>query len=773
MKLDRNGVLSQTPASFASTGRWPKAMRIAAGLFLLLLWHEPAAMPDDHGASFQSPDNLGAEDSTIDPAAFVDPFIGVLDDESNCVIGPQLPFGSINPSPQTPNGSHDGYSPAEQIRGFGQLHASGTGWGKYGQVFVSPQLGLAVGEKDHDSPKSLESARAFEYAVLLTRYNIRTEITPSRHSAIYRFTFPKSDSANVVVDITHNIPMDIATEIGGHVSGGEITIDTSGQCRMRGRGTYSGGFGEGNYDVFFCAKFSAKPRVCGTWRNGSVEPWTTAERIRNRDDRVGGFATFSTFGGQQVIMKVAVSLRSADQAEHWLDREIPAWDYEKLRDEAHDAWNTELRRIEVRGGPDSLKKIFYTALYHTMLMPRNRTSDIKGYPESATLWDDEYAVWDTWRTLFPLMTLINPSMVTGNVNSFIERFKWNRRVKDSFIAGIDMNEEQGGNDVDNIIADACLKGIPGVNWEKAYAIVKHDAEQERKGWEGSPEDSARRGSMNAYRTQGWMPAGIMSCSKTLEYAYNDYCAGLMARHLGKTDDCKRYLRRSARWRALWNRNATSDGFRGFVVPRLPDRSWVDIDPKKDWGSWKEYFYEGSSWTYSYFVPHQFEVLVNLCGGKGQYAARLEHALENRLIDYSNEPAFLALHSFHYAGRSDLASLWIRRLMNAGYSLKGYPGNDDSGAMSSWFVFAAMGFFPNAGQDLYYLHGPIFSRVVIHIQGGKSIVVTGKNASRENIYVQSLRINGRARKRPFMTHTEIRDGAKIEFVMGERPSDWGK
>ncbi len=146
---------------------------------------------------------------------YVNPFIGVLDKVSNCVIGPQLPFSSINPSPQTPGGDHDGYSPGEPIRGFGQLHVSGTGWGKYGQILVSPQIGLSIGETEHDSPKAEEVAKAYYYSVDLTRYNIKTELTPAEHSAIYRFTFPKTDNANIIIDVTHNIPMDIATYIGG------------------------------------------------------------------------------------------------------------------------------------------------------------------------------------------------------------------------------------------------------------------------------------------------------------------------------------------------------------------------------------------------------------------------------------------------------------------------------------------------------------------------------------------------------------------------------
>lgn len=713
----------------------------------------------------------GPQSPKVEPVDFVNPFIGVVDDGSNCVIGPQLPFGSINPSPETQNGSQDGYSPYEPIRGFGQLHVSGTGWGKYGQVFVSPQIGLAVGETQHDSQKSDEVPKAYEYSVLLTRYNIKVDVTPSRHSAIYRFTFPKSDSADILIDITHNIPLDIMKDASAYVSAGRIEIDTTDVCAVSGEGTYSGGFGDGRYEVFFDAEFDKKPVSYGTQRNGKVLPGKRVDSLEERNDRVGGYLRFSTASNEEILMKIAISFKSVEQAEHWLNNEIPDWDFDAVKDLARITWNRQLGKIEVEGGPDSLKEIFYTALYHSLLMPRDRTSDMKGYPADAPLWDDEYAVWDTWRTLFPLMEFINPAMVRGNIRSFINRYKKNCFVKDSFVAGIDMKEEQGGNNVGNIITDAFVKGLSGINWEDAYAILKHDADSERKGYEGGYGDTATVDTV--YRKTGWIPAGIMSCSKTLEYAYNDYCAAEMARSLGETADYKKYLSRSSEWKNLWDLNLTSDGFKGFVAPRASDGTWVGIDPKKEWGSWHEYFYEGSSWTYSYFVPHQFGKLVELCGGKQKYVARLNHALEEGLIDYSNEPAFLAMHTFHYANRSDLVSLWVRRLMKAGYTMTGYPGNDDSGAMGSWFVFAAMGFFPNAGQNLYYLHGPAFSKCTIHLENGRSIMINGENASDENIYVKSLKVNGKPWNSPFITHRELRNGAILDFTMDKTPSNWGK
>jgi len=224
---------------------------------------------------------------------------------------------------------------------------------------------------------------------------------------------------------------------------------------------------------------------------------------------------------------------------------------------------------------------------------------------------------------------------------------------------------------------------------------------------------------------------------------------------------------------LWNPEAESDGFKGFIMPKKLNGSFVKIDAKAYPGSWKDYFYEGSSWTYSYFMPHQFEKLVELSGGKEQFGKKLQYGFENRLIDYGNEPAFLAVQSFHYGGRSDLASFYVRKLMKDRFNEKGYSGNDDSGAMSSWYMFSAMGFFPNAGQDIYYLTGSSFTKVTMQLGNHKTITISAPNASSSNIYVKSVTINGKKWDKPWFSHKEIQNGAEIVFDMSDQPSAFAK
>ncbi len=699
---------------------------------------------------------------------YVDPFIGVLDPASACVIGPQLPSGSINPSPQTQKGNDDGYSPTEPIRGFCQLTVSGTGWGKYGQIFFVPQIGLAIGETDHDSPKENEVAKAYEYSVKLSRYGIKTEFTPAFHSAIYRFTFPQSNQANIAFDLSHYLS-DIKPNLGGKFHDGSLTITSTSGNEIKGYGNYSGGFAEGQYRVFFCARFSKAPASVGTWLNGVINPGQTVEKSTKANDRMGAYFQYKTHANEEIYMKVAVSFKSIDQATTWLDTEIPAFDYDKVKEAAKQAWNNLLGKINVEGGTEEQNKIFYTAMYHASIMPRNRTNDSEHFEKDVAMWDDHLAIWDTWRTVYPLQVLINPDMVAGTVNSFIARLKTNKMVKDAFVAGNDMRAEQGGNNIDNVIADAYVKGIKGVDWKEAYKVLKFDADNERQGSYGWKKSD----STNFYKRQGWIPVGKMSNSMTLEYAYNDFCAAQVAKDLGTKADYKKYLDRSTKWVNLWDANAESDGFKGFIMSKNLDGTFVKLDAKKYPGSWQDHFYEGCSWTYSYFAPHQFNKLIELAGGKDAYVKKLKHGIDNKLLEYDNEPAFLAVHSFHYAGRSDLASFYTRKLMKDRFNLRGYSGNDDSGAMSSWFIFSSIGFFPNAGQDIYYLVGSSFKKATMTLGNGKTLTILAPNASPENIYIKSVTINGKKWNKFWFNHKDIANGGTIVFDMTHMPINQAK
>lgn len=703
-----------------------------------------------------------------DALSEVDPRIGVLAAGST-VIGPALPNASIHPSPDTPDGAHDGYHPERPIRGFSQLHVSGTGWGQYGNFLVSPQIGLSTVPAEHESPKADEKAEAHQYQVRLTRYDILAELTPSRRSALYRFTFPASEQAHILLNATHHIPGDISTAMIKHLRRpipAELTLAADGRS-LSGHSRFPGGFG-GPYTVYFYAEFDQPPASFGTWRDAATQPGATSIKSSGEQEHLGAYARFATTAGQSVQLKIAVSFLSAEKARASLQAEIPGWDFAAVRDAAAQTWLDALAAITVEGGTPAQRTQFNTALYHAQIMPRDRTGEFARFAPDAPMWDDHYAVWDTWRTLYPLHALIRPDVVRDTVASFIERQRVDGTVPDTFIAGVNQFREQGGNGVDQIIADAYVKKIPGIDWPAAYSVLKHNADHRRTGAAFNRKDAPA-----PYRTLGWIPAeekDVMSVSFTQEYAQNDFSAALVAAGLGHTDDARRYFTRSQQWENLWNPATESDGFIGFMMPRQADGTWIAFDTKKYPGSWKPYFYEANSWTYSFFAPHQPERLIALMGGPERFITRLQHALANNLLKLDNEPSFLIPQLFHHVGRPDLAAKTLQEITGSKFTLRGYPGDDDSGAMSAYYIWSRLGLFPNAGQDLYYVNGPVFPRTTVRRPGHAPLVITRTGAG---LYIASAQLDGQPLTRSWLRHAELLAATRLDFTMSETPTAWGR
>lgn len=695
---------------------------------------------------------------------------------SNCVLGPQMPFGSINPSLQgTPKtkqlGNTSGYEMGTPVRGFGQLHVSGTGGsGKYGHFLVSPQIGIATGAEAHYSPMRLENTQPHYFKAFLEKYAISTEIAPTNHSVIYRFTCPKSDSFGIVLDATQSVPTDILLAKSTIY---ENTVEIDNNTRtIKAKIKYKGGWGgDAPYNLYFVAQYNKPSIANGVWKNRELlNNVTNIARDNKEGERVGSYSLFKTNAGEQVMLKVAISFKSFENASHYLQTEINGWNFEKVVAHGLNTWEEQLNKIKIETTNTDQKKIFYTALYHSMVMPRDRTGDNPKWESTVPHWDDHYAVWDTWRTLFPLHTLINPKVVQGTIQSFIDRYQNNGIVKDAFVAGVDMNLEQGGNNIDNIIADAFVKKIPGIDWKSAYELLQFHAEKDRLSlstvWGKLKPESE-------YISNGWIPNGWNSTSATQEFAYNDFCIAQVAKGLGIEADYKKYLQRSNNWQNLWDSGKADKGYKGFIGIRDSLGRFIDFDAAKIYGSWRYPFYEGSSWTYSYFTPHSYDKLVALMGGKTQFASRLDFALKNRLIDFGNEPSFLTLRAFNHADRPDLAAYWINYALNKNYDLSGVTGNDDSGAMSSWYIFSALGFFPNAGQDIYYLNAPLYPKSEITLGNGKKIIITAKNAGEKYIYIKSCKINGKQWNSPIFHHADIANGGLIEFELSDVAGNWGK
>ncbi len=712
---------------------------------------------------------LGATPALAAPEAplstHVDPTIGTgNDDQGDTIIGPTLPGGSIHPSPETLVPSNAGYDAAQPITGFAQLHSQGSGGvTTYGTFLVSPQTGpVELDEAAHASPKRDERAAADAYAVTLSRYDTRVEVAPAHDAAIYRFAFPAGQPASLVFDVTRKVGGKVASDMA------DVAIDPA-TGTITGRVRAKGYWSPALVDIWFAAAVDRQPLRWGTAIDGAARAGST-EASSAADRKLAAWLEFGDTGGQPIALKLAVSFTSAAKAREHLAAQIPGWDYDAVRTAAGTAWDKALGRITIDGVPEGDKRRFYTALYHATILPRDRTADRPDEDRGEPLWDDHYTLWDTYRTAFPLMSLIRPSDYAGAIRSFVRTFERFGAADTAFIAGRNYHVGQGGDEVDNVIGEALLRGVAGVDWPSASKVALHNARQRR-----SPR----------YLIDGWFAAGdqspepdnqrAKSGSSTLAYALNDFYAAQVARKTGQDALAASLLARSANWQKVWNPQATSDGFSGFLLPRNPDGTFPAIDPKLGWDG-KTYnnvgFYEGTAWIYSYGALHDVPGMVRLMGGRARFIARLQHALENGLIDMTNEPSFATPWLFTEVGRPDLASYWASRIF-ARFTPHAYPGDEDSGAMGSHYVFNRIGLFPKLGSDLFYLHAPHQPRATLTFENGKRFTIRADGYDGQAHYICKARLNGAPLDHAWLRQSEIMAGGELRLTLAGKPCAWGR
>ena len=684
------------------------------------------------------------------------------DNEGDTIPGPTLPNGSIHPSPETPNPSNAGYNAAEPISGFAQLHSQGSGGvTTYGTFLLSPQVGDAqFDETAHLSPKADEVLAADAYSVRLTRYGAKVEVTPAHYAAIYRLTYPDTDQAQLVFDVTR--------KVGGLVASDQADVKLyPAEGKIVGHVKAKGYWNPALIDIWFVAKFDQKPVAWGVFDKAERRAGAT-EGKTGPDERLGAWQTFKTTAGKPLLVKIAVSFTSAETAEALLDREIPDWSYDRVRQQAQAAWNDRLGEIEVSGLDEAQTRRFYTAFYHASTHPRDRSLDQSAKELGRPNWDDHYTLWDTYRTLFPLMSVLRPSDYAANINSLIHTFDKFGAADTAIIGGQNYHVGQGGDEVDNVLGEAALRGAAGVNWNDAWRLTHFNAFERRRprylesGWFGvgdrSPEPNNQR---------------AKSGSSTLGFALNDYFAAQVAAKAGHADEAGALLKRSANWRKIWNPETTSDGFAGFLMPRYPDGKFQDIDPKLGWDGKVHNnvgYYEGTAWIYSYGVLHDLPGLIEAMGGRVRFNERLNHALDAGLIDITNEPSFATPWLFHALGRSDLSSYWSGEVFKH-FTATAYPGDEDAGAMSSNYVFNRLGLFPKLGSDLFYLHGPRHPRSVLHLEGGRSLEVLAEGAGADRPYIAAASLNGKPLPGPFITQAQVLAGGVLSFTMSDKPGQW--
>jgi predicted alpha-1,2-mannosidase len=701
---------------------------------------------------------------------YVDPMIG-SEGEGRVFIGPSAPFGMIKPGPDCTCKPNSGWLPVpEVVTGFSQTHVSGTGGGpKYGNILLQP-FSENDNSTDYQFHRSVETVRLGYYSTTYQENDIKTEITSAERASIYRFTYPSKSSKRLSVNAGFFLGEDSlpnAREAQQFI-GSEIEIVSDNE--VRGYTRIRGGWNNGNaYTVFFCLISDTPFTQSLTWKGSK---FSDSNFQYDEGKKTGAILTFD--GETDVVrVKIGISFVSELKARENAAAEIDHFDFDKQMSKLRAQWDSLLCRIEIDKNTDiKYKRMFYTALYHTMLEPVNRTGDNPLWENDGPYYDDFYAIWDTYRTSLPLITLIDESREREIVNSLINIYQHDGYMPDAR-SGNCNGRTQGGSNAEMVVADAYMKGIGGIDYEQGLKAMLKDATV-------SPSDAEKegRGGLTEYNHLGYVPYGIdRAGNRTVEYSFNDFCIGEVASGLGYHDIATKYFEKSQNWKNLWRSDYQYDGVRGFIMPRSSRGEWLDsivfgeskiqqpkfvytpVTREAPWYNWwwGTFFYEATSWEYSLSIPHDVDGLIEKCGGKDEFRKRLDRFFDGNYYNVGNEPSFLTPCLYHWIGRPDLSSNRIKMIVNSFYndSRKGIPGNDDSGAMSSWLAFHLIGIYPLAGTDKYLIHKPLLNSTTLHLSNGKQLVVI--NGKKSGIYY-----NGALLDSAFITHQMIMNGGLLEI-----------
>ena len=703
---------------------------------------------------------------------YVDPRIG-SEGVGRTFPGPSMPFGMVKPGPDCTVLPNAGWAPMPQVvTGFSQTHVSGTGGGqKYGNILIqpiSPMFNITTNTSKAEieaflNSNSFEQKRKDESIALgyyATEYEngIRTEITTAEKCAFYRITF--GNKGLLIVDASHFLGKDSVPDLRERQQfvGAEVEIVSKNE--VRGYSRVRGGWNNGDaYTVYFALQ-SDVPFIGQTDEN---------------DQRA-----VLSFTKKAVNIKIGISFVSSLQAH----KNIVDNNFDTQLKTITDTWEKQLSPVQIEGTYRQ-KRMFYTALYHSMILPVDRTGENPLWTDSP-YYDDYYAIWDTYRTSSPLITLLDEKREADIVNSLLNIYRRDGYMPDAR-SGNCNGRTQGGSNAEVVIADAFVKNVGGIDYELALEAMLKDATVPP----GGNEEKEGRGGLNEYLNLGYIPYGIPRAgNRTIEYAYDDYCIALVAKGLGREDVAEQYFRQSQNWRNLWREDYSFDGMRGFIMPKDADGEWLDDVP---WGNskvfhptipytpstkvapwylpwWSTFFYEATSHEYSLSVPHDVESLMELCGGKEKFIERLDTFFIKGYYNVANEPSFLTPCLYHWAGRPDYSTQRIHHIINTQYddTPTGLPGNDDSGAMSSWLAFHMMGIYPNAGQSYYLLNVPMLQEYSFRFSNGNTlhtVVKVDSTTQKPDETAQfSVSFNGKPIENARIEHSELVKGGELEFVV---------
>jgi predicted alpha-1,2-mannosidase len=700
-----------------------------------------------------------------DPLHWVDPFIGV-DSGGNTFPGACLPFSMVRLSPDTlPPQSTAGYVSRAPILGFSHTHTSGTGGGgRYGNFLVTPQTG-PIRLKDLAAAKADEVAEPGYYAVTLAGSGVRAEMTCTSRCGMHRYTFPVDQTARLLLKVTATRNTRSRGDARVMASEARIVSDR----RIEGFVTTKGGWGNTTpYTTWFVAEFDRPFTASGIWRDENIVPGGK-ETGGTEGTEAGVYAEFRVRAKEPIGLRVGISFSRLENARKHL-AQTERQNFDSVRRKAQDEWRRYLSKIRIDGGTAEQRTLFYTGLYHSVVMPTDITGDNPRWESDEPHFWDFYTLWDTVRCTNSLYTLIYPERQSEIVRCFLDIYRHRGWLPDAWIAG-DFGNIQGGTNADTVIADSIVKGIGGFDREVAYRAVRKDATSLLG-------DGYKFGRFPEYRTRGWLPFGTpapgqkpnnLSSSRTLEYAANDFSVAQIARSVGQNDDAERFTRQSQNAFHLFNPETK------FFWAKDASGRWIDgFDAAKRMDSGSGPFYEGSAWHYATYVPHDMEGLIQRHGGARNFEAFLDRLFDTDQYLAGNEPDLLTPWLYTYVNRPAKNGDRVRAILARFYhaARNGLPGNDDVGAMSSWYIFGAMGFYPNVGQDVYLIGSPLFPKTVMELGNGKTFTLRAKGVSEQNRYIQSATLNGKPWNKGWFQHRDIAPGAILHLEMGPKPSDWG-
>ena len=710
---------------------------------------------------------------------YVNPFIGTgaIDGglSGNNYPGATSPFGMIQLSPDTseaPNwGDASGYDyNRNTIFGFSHTRLSGTGASDLIDITLMPtSSGRTSSAFTHDE----EKARPGYYQVMLKDENINAELTTTQRNGIHRYQYPAGKDAEIILDMDHSADKGswgrriINSQIrilNDHAVEGYRII--TGWAKLR--------------KIYFYMEFSS-PILTSTLRDGGRVHENTA--VINGTNLHGCFR-FGQLNGKPLTCKVALSSVSMENARQNMEQEAPHWDFDRYVAAADADWEKQLGKIEVKG-TEVQKEIFYTALYHTMIQP-NTMSDVNGEYMAADYTTRKvannethyttFSLWDTFRASHPLYTLLEPERVTDFVKSMIRQYEYYGYLPIWQLWGQD-NYCMIGNHSIPVITDAILKGIPGIDMEKAYEAVYN-----------SSVTSHPNSPFEVWEKYGFMPENIQtqSVSITLEQAFDDWCVAQLAAKLNKDADYQRFHKRSEYYRNLFHPKTK------FFQSKNDKGEWIEpFDPYQYGGNGGHPFTEGNAWQYFWYVPHNIQALMELTGGTKAFeqkqdtfftstykSEQMNHNASGFVGQYAhgNEPSHHVAYLYNFAGQPWKTQKYVSHILNTLYNntSSGYAGNDDCGQMSAWYVFSAMGFYPvNPADGRYIIGSPLLDECTLKLAGNKEFRIRTIRKSPEDIYIQSVTLNGKKHKDFFITHQDIMNGGTMVFKMGKKPSGWGK